>query len=180
VESLARLEADRVVIATDGYTNGLVPELDRRIRATRGQVLVTEPLPELLFDRPHYARYGLDYWQQTPDRRLVIGGCRDASLEEEWSAEEEVTSPVQEGVEAFVRRLLGTLPAVTHRWAGIWGATEDELPLAGALPAQERIWVAAGYSGHGNVLGLACGELVARALLGDRDPLLDLLDPARG
>jgi glycine/D-amino acid oxidase-like deaminating enzyme len=179
VESLAQLEADRVVIATDGYTDGLVPELDQRIRATRGQVLVTEPLPELLFDRPHYARYGLDYWQQTPDRRLVIGGCRDASLEEEWSAEEEVTSPVQERVEAFVRRLIGTLPTVTHRWAGIWGATEDELPLVGALPGQDRVWVAAGYSGHGNVLGLACGELVARALLGDRDPLLDLLDPGR-
>jgi hypothetical protein len=30
------------------------------------------------------------------------------------------------------------------------------------------------------VLGLACGELVARALRGDREPLLDVLDPARG
>lgn len=180
VHSLAQLEADRVVIATDGYTDGLVPELDARIRATRGQVLVTGPLSELLFARPHYARHGLDYWQQTPDWRLVIGGCRDASLEEEWTAHEAVTSPVQERLEAFVRRLLGSLPPVTHRWAGIWGGTADELPLVGALPGQERVWVAAGYSGHGNVLGLACGELVARALQGDRDPLLDLFDPARG
>jgi glycine/D-amino acid oxidase-like deaminating enzyme len=179
VHSLAQLEADRVVIATDGYTDGLVPELDARIRATRGQVLVTEPLPELLFERPHYARHGLDYWQQTPDRRLVVGGCRDASLEEEWTAHEAVTSPVQERLEAFVRRLLGSLPPVTHRWAGIWGGTADELPLVGALPDQERVWVAAGYSGHGNVLGLASGELVARALQGDRDPLLDVLDPVR-
>jgi glycine/D-amino acid oxidase-like deaminating enzyme len=179
VQSLAQLGADRIVIATDGYTDGLVPELDARIRATRGQVLVTEPLPELLFDRPHYARYGLDYWQQTPDRRLVIGGCRDASLEDEWTAHETVTSPVQGRLEEFVRRLLGDLPRVTHRWAGIWGGTEDELPLVGALPGQERLWVAAGYSGHGNVLGLASGELVARALQGDPDPLLELLDPAR-
>lgn len=179
VESLGELEAERVVVATDGYTDGLVPELDARIRATRGQVLVTEPLPELLFERPHYARHGLDYWQQTPDRRLVIGGCRDAGSEDEWTTSEEVTSAVQQSVEAFVRRLLGSLPAVTHRWAGIWGTTEDELPLVGALPGQERLWVAAGYSGHGNVLGLASGELVARALQGDRDPLLDLLDPAR-
>jgi gamma-glutamylputrescine oxidase len=179
VQSLAQLEADCIVIATDGYTDGLVPELDARIRATRGQVLVTEPLPELLFDRPHYARYGLDYWQQTPDRRLVIGGCRDASLEDEWTAQETVTSPVQERLEEFVLRLLGRLPRVTHRWAGIWGGTEDELPLVGPLPGQERVWVAAGYSGHGNVLGLASGELVARALQGDRDPLLDVLDPGR-
>ncbi len=179
VESLEELETDRIVVATDGYTHGLAPELDARIRPTRGQVLVTEPLPELVFERPHYARHGLDYWQQTPDRRLVIGGCRDTSLEEEWTAKEEVTTQVQERLESFVRRLLGRLPAVTHRWAGIWGGTDDRLPLVGPLPGQERIWVAAGYSGHGNVLGLACGELVARALRGDHDPLLEVFDPAR-
>jgi gamma-glutamylputrescine oxidase len=179
VGSLDELEAERVVVATDGYSHALAPELEARIRATRGQVLVTEPLPEVLFERPHYARHGLDYWQQTPDRRLVIGGCRDASLEEEWTAREEVTPQIQKRLEASVRRLLGSLPAVTHRWAGIWGGTADQLPLVGPLPGQDRVWVAAGYSGHGNVLGLACGELVARALRGDRDPLLDVLDPAR-
>ena len=74
VGSLDELEAERVVVATDGLGHGLVPELDARVRATRGQVLVTESLPKLMFERPHYARYGLDYWQQTRDRRLVIGG----------------------------------------------------------------------------------------------------------
>jgi len=39
--------------------------------------------------------------------------------------------------------------------------------------------VAGGYSGHGNVLGFACGRLAARAILGDRDPLLDLFEPVR-
>jgi glycine/D-amino acid oxidase-like deaminating enzyme len=41
------------------------------------------------------------------------------------------------------------------------------------------VWAALGYSGHGNALGLAAGDLVARAILGDRAPELDLLDPAR-
>jgi len=41
------------------------------------------------------------------------------------------------------------------------------------------VWIAGGYSGHGNVLGLLCGDLVARAILGDREPLLDVFDPAR-
>ena len=74
VGSLDDLEAERVVVATDGLGHGLVPELDARVRATRGQVLVTESLPKLLFERPHYSRHGLDYWHQTRDRRLVIGG----------------------------------------------------------------------------------------------------------
>ena len=43
-----------------------------------------------------------------------------------------------------------------------------------------RVWVAGGYSGHGNVLGFACGALVADAILGDTSsPQLQLFDPAR-
>jgi glycine/D-amino acid oxidase-like deaminating enzyme len=53
------------------------------------------------------------------------------------------------------------------------------MPVVGRLPETERVWVAGGYSGHGNVLGLACGELVAAALLGRDAPLLELFDPLR-
>jgi glycine/D-amino acid oxidase-like deaminating enzyme len=179
VSSLDDLSAPHVVVATDGYTRGLVSDLDARITPTRGQVIVTEPLQELVFDRPHHARHGLEYWQQTPDRRLVIGGWRDAALEQEWTAEETITSAVQERIETAVRELVGGLPTITHRWAGIWGTTRDLLPLVGPLPENARVWVSAGYSGHGNVLGFACGELVARALAGDRDAVLDGLAPGR-
>jgi glycine/D-amino acid oxidase-like deaminating enzyme len=142
-------------------------------------VIVTEALPMLLFPRPHYARYGFDYWHQTPDRRLVIGGHRDASPLTESTSVEELTPAVQARIEEFVRELIGRSPRVTHRWAGIWGTTDDLLPLVGPLPEQDRVWVAAGYSGHGNVLGLACGRLVADAIAGERDPRLDALDPGR-
>ncbi len=179
VASLHELAADHIVVATDGYGNGLVPELDARIRPTRGQVLVTEPLPELVFERPHYARHGFDYWHQTSDRRLVAGGSRDAGRQDEWTADERITDTVQARIEARIGELLGSQPRVTHRWAGIWGTTDDLLPLVGPAPGSERVWVAAGYSGHGNMLGFAAGELVARAIRGDRDPILDVLDPAR-
>ena len=180
VASLDDLDAEHVVVATDGYTQGVVPLLDEVVRPTRGQVLVTEPLPELVYACPHYARHGYDYWQQLPDRRLVIGGRRDVTLETEFTAEETTTDVVQRAIEEHATELLGRPPRVTHRWAGIWGTTADALPLVGELPAQSRrAWVSAGYSGHGNVLGLACGELVAQAILGERAPELDLFDPAR-
>jgi gamma-glutamylputrescine oxidase len=170
--ALGDLEADTVVVATDG----LGGELLRGITPTRGQVVVTEPLPELRWPRPHYARHGYDYWQQLPDRRLVLGGRRDAALEAEWTDAEQVTDPVQRALEGFLAQLAPGA-RITHRWAGIWGTTEDRLPFVGRL--DDRVWVSAGYSGHGNVLGLACGELVAGAILGDPDPLLDLFDPRR-
>ncbi|TML13414.1 MAG: FAD-binding oxidoreductase [Actinobacteria bacterium] len=179
IESLEDLEAEHVVIATDGYTHGLLAELDRAIKPIRGQVIVTEPLAETLYPRPHYARHGFDYWQQTPDRRLVLGGRRDRSLETEFTNEESITEPIQAELETFAAELIGEEPRIEHRWPGIFGTTEDELPLVGRLPGRDRVWVSAGYSGHGNVLGLGCGELVAQAILGSPAPELQYFDPAR-
>ena len=42
----AELEAETVVIATDGYPSGLLGELEGLIVPTRGQVIATEPLSE--------------------------------------------------------------------------------------------------------------------------------------
>jgi glycine/D-amino acid oxidase-like deaminating enzyme len=176
VESLDALTADRILVATDGYTHGLVPELDAAIAPARGQVVATAPLEQPLFAAPHYARHGYDYWQQLPDGRLVVGGWRDAALAAETTREEAVTPAIQERIESFLADLLGALPPITHRWAGIFGVTESQLPFVGPLARDERIWVAAGYSGHGNVLGLACGELVGRALAGEDVPELALFD----
>ncbi len=179
VESLDEIEADQVVLATDGYTQGLLPELDAIVKPTRGQVLVTEPLERRLFPCPHYAGHGYDYWQQTPEGRLVAGGFRDKALDQEHTAEEEVTPLIQGHLERFVTELLGEAPVITHRWAGIFGVTEDRLPLVGAVPGHDNVWVSCGYSGHGNVLGLACGELTAGAILGRPAPELELFAPAR-
>jgi glycine/D-amino acid oxidase-like deaminating enzyme len=118
-----------------------VPELDAAIRPTRGQVLVTEPLERRLFPCPHYARHGYDYWQQTPEGRLVAGGSRDKALDHEHTAEEEVTPLIQGHLERFVTELLGEAPEITHRWAGTFGATEDRLPLVGPVPGHDNVWV---------------------------------------
>jgi gamma-glutamylputrescine oxidase len=173
--TIDELDADAIVVAGDGFIPQLLPEL--QVRSTRGQVLATEPLREQLYDRPHYARGGYDYWQQLPDGRLVIGGNRDVSPATEETDVEETTALVQDRLEALVEHLVGYRPAVTDRWAGIWGATPDLMPLVGEV--REGVWVAGGYSGHGNALGLACGDLVARAILGERPPELGVFDVAR-
>ena len=167
------------MIATDGYTHGLVPELDAAVLPTRGQIVVTEPLERRLFPCPHSARHGFDYWQQTPDDRLVAGGFRDMALDQEQTSEEVTTPLIQGHLERFVRELTGAEPRIERRWAGIFGMTVDRLPLVGRVPGHDGVWVSAGYSGHGNVMGLVCGELVAEAILGRPAQELALFDPAR-
>jgi gamma-glutamylputrescine oxidase len=179
IESLEQIEAEQIVIATDGSGRGLLPELDDALWPARGQVIATAPLGERLFECPHYARQGFDYWQQLPDGRAVLGGFRDFSILTEMTDDETTTQPIQDALDAFLGELLGELPEITHRWAGIFGLTQDLLPLVGSVPGHDGVWVAAGYSGHGNVFGLLCGELVAGALLGRDDSLLQLFEPAR-
>jgi gamma-glutamylputrescine oxidase len=179
VTSLDDLDADHVVLATDGYTEGLIPELDAVVRPTRGQVIATTPLDQMLYPRPHYTYDGFRYWHQTDDGRFVLGGFRNLGLEEEWTREEATTPGIQDALESFSRDLLGEVPEITHRWAGIFGSTDDELPLVGRLPGARNVWVSCGYSGHGNVMGLACGELVADAITGSPAAEVALFDSAR-
>ncbi len=179
VAAVDDLDADEVVVATDGYPSGLLGPLEGLIVPTRGQMIATEPIPERLFDRPHYSRHGFDYWQQLEDGRIVAGGFRDAALDQEFTTVEETTEQIQGALEELVSDLVGWPVVVTHRWAGIFGLVLDFLPVVGRVPGEERLWVAGGYSGHGNVLGLMCGELVAAAILGRDAPDLDLFDPAR-
>jgi glycine/D-amino acid oxidase-like deaminating enzyme len=168
------------VVATDGYPSGLLGELEGLIIPTRGQMVATEPLAERWFERPHYGRHGFDYWHQRPDGRILAGGFRDSELHTEFTAVEETTPGIQRALDAFVEGLAGRPLRVTHRWAGIFGFVPDFLPVVGRVPGQERVWVAGGYSGHGNVLGFLCGRLVADAILGRETPdLLELFDPAR-
>lgn len=177
-DELASLDAGAIVLAVDGMTDAFAPELRPFVTPMRGQVLATEPL-ELRYDRPHYARGGYDYWQQLPDGRLILGGRRDTSIETERTAVDGTTAAVQGQLEAFAEQLFGRKPEITHRWSGFWGQTADLLPLAGRLPGSDRVWVAGGYSGHGNVLGFECGDLVAQAILGKPTPELAAFDPAR-
>jgi gamma-glutamylputrescine oxidase len=179
VEDLDTLEADAIVVATDGYPSGLLGELEGLIIPTRGQMLATEPLLRQLYPLPHYGRHGFDYWHQDTEGRLIVGGFRDADIDSEFTAEEETTPRIQAALDAFVETLLGRRPEITHRWAGIFGLVPDLMPVAGPAPGRDGLWVAGGYSGHGNVLGLMCGDLVAQAILGEPHALLERMAPAR-
>jgi gamma-glutamylputrescine oxidase len=179
VGSAVETEAEQVVVATDGYPSGLLGSFEGLIVPTRGQVVATEPVAARFFEIPHYGRHGFDYWHQTHNGRIVAGGFRDVSLQDEFTAEEVTTPPVQTALEEFVNSLVGRELRIDYRWAGIFGLVLDFLPVVGRVPDTDSLWIAGGYSGHGNVLGFACGRLVASTILGARDPLLDLFEPSR-
>ncbi|HVX39963.1 MAG TPA: FAD-dependent oxidoreductase [Gemmatimonadaceae bacterium] len=173
VSERGAVRARDIVVAVDGRLEALVPELAPRVRTARLQMLATAPLSARMFARPVYARWGLDYWQQRDDLRVVLGGARDLGGVSEWSVSTEITEPVQSALDALLRERLGIREPVTHRWAASVGYTASGLPVIEQV--RPHVWAIGGYSGTGNVVGALCGRAVADLVVRGRSATADLL-----
>ncbi len=49
---------------------------------------------------------------------------------------------------------------------GVVGYTEDQLPYVGEVPGRPGLYVAGGYSGHGNLPGYVAGQEIADLITG--------------
>ena len=56
------------------------------------------------------------------------------SLDTEFTADEQLTDPVQRALQDFVNGLLGRELRVDFAWAGIFGLVMDFLPVVGRVP----------------------------------------------
>lgn len=167
-----RVRCEHVVVAVDGGLEDVFPELAGRVRTARLQALATAPAPAVDWPRPVYARHGIDYWQQLPDGRVVLGGRRDADGAAEWTDRAVPTPGVQARLDALLSRLRVHAP-VTHRWAGTSAYTADGLPLFETVRPGVRVIGA--YGGTGNVLGPLLGRCAAREAAGHDTELAGLL-----
>jgi sarcosine oxidase subunit beta len=74
------------------------------------------------------------------------------------------------------------LPQLTHvsyplLVRGVYDVTPDHQPILG--PVADNVYVAAGFSGHGFMIAPAVARIVADAVEGVRDPVLDILGADR-
>jgi gamma-glutamylputrescine oxidase len=174
-----RARARTLVIATNAFASLLCPELEPIIRPRRGQMLATEPLDEIIIPRPTSAHWGYQYWRQTADRRLVIGGWRDLDLDGEVGFDERPTAAIQAGIETGLRQLVTEGVRIERRWAGIMGFARDGRPLVGWLDADHHLAICAGYTGHGMGMAAGCTEEIANLLSWKRAPAISAFDPQR-
>jgi glycine/D-amino acid oxidase-like deaminating enzyme len=170
VSSRGMVQARRVIVAVDGHLEQLLPELTGRVRTARLQMLATAPTQERIVEGPRYYREGFEYWQQTPDGRIAIGGFRDKAGDSEWSHDAKPTAAVQDMLEAFLRDSLRVTAPITHRWAGCAAYSDTGLPVLEQV--RDGVFAIGAYSGTGNVIGALCGRaVVAWAVDGDVAPV---------
>jgi gamma-glutamylputrescine oxidase len=171
-----RIACDRTLVCVDGTLEQLLPEVaERGVRTARAQMLGTAPAARPVATQPAYGRWGYDYWQQLPDGRVALGGCRDHGGDAEWTSEAVPTAAVQAHLERFLRNGLGVSAPVTHRWAGLIAFGRGPLPLLAEIrPGVIAVGV---YRGTGNLLGALYGRAAAHLAATGRSGLEQWLDP---
>jgi glycine/D-amino acid oxidase-like deaminating enzyme len=147
-------EAAMIIYCLNGYSPNLHPYFDDKIYPTRAQILMMEKTAPFM-DGPCYANFYLDYFRQMPSGALLIGGFRQLEKTTEVGYSDHITPVIQNALHDFVRTHLPSMreKTVTHRWSGVMGFSRDGQPLIGALPEDNQVFFAGGYTGHG--IGLA-------------------------
>lgn len=147
-------ETPVVVMATNGYSPLLHPFFVDKIFPTRGQILVTEPVPRFM-EGPCYANFVLDYFRQIPTGEMIIGGFRQLQRDVEVGYSDQTSEVIQTALEQFLNDHIPSVRGkrITHRWSGIMGFSVDGQPMVGALPTDNQLYFVGAFTAHG--LGLA-------------------------
>ena len=175
VETTAgQIAARHVAVALNAWSDQLLPDVAGLIVPTRGQILAYEPIPPV-FGTGMAASVTPtgEYWQQTPDGTIVIGGCRADNPHGDLGVRD--LTPTDAGItaiEAVLPRLFPKLAGlrVARRWAGPMAFTSDYLPIADRAPNLSNVWFTGGYCGHGMPFGPRVGQLLAEAVMTGRRP----------
>ncbi|MGZ8691719.1 MAG: NAD(P)/FAD-dependent oxidoreductase [Gaiellaceae bacterium] len=166
------LYAGAVVIAAGVDTPRLLPELP--IRPEARYLFFSDPIRERLLDPLVVSPERSFAAKQLGDGRLLasdLGALGDPEVGlEQWRAN------VRRAFEDLLPQLVFVpLPTLVE---GIYDVTPDHQAILGRV--RDRVWVAAGFSGHGFMLAPAVGRIIAESVIdGREDPALSVLDPAR-
>ena len=163
-----RLLADRIILATDGYTDSLWPHLTQSLVNVTSAQLATDPLPAALLPQILPARAGVSetrnityYYRIDPAGRFVIGGRGPFSDRLDGATVQRIA---RAAVERFPQ--LRGVPR-KYRWACRVAITMDDLPHVHALAP--GLWTAVGYCGRGLAPAVCLGEMLATLVLGRRE-----------
>jgi gamma-glutamylputrescine oxidase len=152
------LFADQILICTNAFAKSLLPELD--ISPARGQILLTDPIPDLKLKGTFHYEQGFYYFRNL-DNRVLLGGARNKFISEEETFSTETSPQVQNELERFLGEIIlpGVSFNVSQRWSGIMAVGREKKPIVQKV--SERVFCAVRMSGMGVALAPQLGKQVA-------------------
>jgi glycine/D-amino acid oxidase-like deaminating enzyme len=167
------VRAEKLVLATNGYTDDLWPRLRRSIVPVYSGIVATEPIPEDIARAIFPMRSSLYelgkvtvYYRLDASNRVLMGG---RSQQRHLSRPEDMAFLVR-----YTQRLWPELKPIrfTHGWNGQLAVTTDHYPHI-HQPA-EGVLVCLGYNGRGVAMSTTMGPQLARRTLGGTAAEIDM------
>lgn len=167
---------DRFVLAAGPWSPALAGGAGVALPGSpvRGQIVMLEtPVPLIR----HVVWSGSRYLVPRPEGRLLVG-----STEEDAGFDRRPTAGGVAGLLALAHRLVpAAAGAVFDRaWGGLRPGSPDALPVLGAAPAFDNLYLATGHFRSGFELSAGTAVVMAQLLRGEEpEPALDAFSPAR-
>jgi gamma-glutamylputrescine oxidase len=154
-------EADQVLVCTNAFAKSLLPELD--ILPARGQILLTEPVEGLKIKGTFHYDEGFYYFRNLGNR-VLLGGARNKFIKEEETFSTEISDPVQQELEKFLKEII--LPGydyqINARWSGTMAIGQEKKPIVKKI--NEQIFCAVRMSSMGVALAPQLGKQIAEMM----------------
>ena len=157
------VDAEHVILATNGYLGGLVPQVAAKVMPINNFIVATEPLPAghvLTRDiAVADSKFVINYFRLSEDGRLLFGGGESYGYR-------------FPDIEATVRKpMTQVFPQlrdvqITHAWGGTLAITVTRLPHFARIG---RMLSAAGYSGAGVGMATLAGQILAETIAGQSE-----------
>lgn len=170
----ATVSADKLLVVTNAYADGLLPDLRKSLVPVYSSIVATEPLPDdlaarILPQRPVLYESGhiTIYYRLDKQNRLLMGGRGPQRA-----------LAGQAGPLGYLKRYAeGLWPGLrgihwTHAWNGQLAITPDHLPHLHEPSEDALIYL--GCNGRGVALATAMGKQLAERLMGGQSARIDL------
>jgi glycine/D-amino acid oxidase-like deaminating enzyme len=156
-----RLNAERVVVATNGYATELLPDLD--VRPARGQVLLTEPIKGLRLKGTFHYDEGFFYFREYQGA-VLLGGGRNLDIEGETTSADGTTAIIQNELERLLKEVIlpGKEYGIAQRWSGIMAMGKSKTPIIEHV--SPRVVAAVRLGGMGVAIGVRVARKAAELL----------------
>lgn len=169
VETISGLiVANRIVVATNAYSGGLVPRLQQTIVPVNSLQVATYPLQQniakTILPGGHVAsdtRRLVFYFRKDADGRLVVGGRGPWQGTEDFHHYHMLRSWIQNTFPVIGK------PDIQFYWSGQVGVTADGKPHV--HEPRPGLHIVVGFNGKGMAMGTMLGKITAERILHD-DP----------
>lgn len=154
--------ARQVLLSTNAFVKDLIPDLD--VVPGRGQVILTQPIPDLKIKGTFHYDKGYYYFRNI-DNRILLGGGRNLDIKGEETALFGSSPLIQNALNNLLKELIlpDTAFEIERSWSGIMAFGHELHPIVKSI--RPGVFCAVRCNGMGIAMGTQTGEDAASLIL---------------